>query len=98
MPDAGAQAEIDHLIDFVGGSRCTFIRNGTVYAAPEAKAHLQMKYRFAKLRLSTADDFIRYLASGSSVSGQPYHVNCDGSELLAGDWLTEELRRYRQSK
>ena len=98
MPDAPAQAEIDHLLEFVGASRCTFIRNGTRYAASEAKAHLQMKYRFAKLRLGSAEDFIRYLASGSSVSGEPYHVNCDGADLLAGDWLGEELRRYRQSK
>jgi hypothetical protein len=94
-PDEPAQAEIDHLMDFVGTSHCTFIRNGTMYAAPEARAHLEMKYRFAKMRLSTADEFIKHLASGSSSSGEAYHVRCEGTELLAGDWLTAELKRFR---
>ena len=95
IPDQPAQAEIDHLLDFVGASNCRFERNGSTYDASAARSHLVMKYRFARFRLSTADEFVKYLASGSSESGQPYRVECDGKEQLAGDWLTSELRRYR---
>ena len=39
-PDLAAQAEIDHLLDFVGASSCTFVRNGTPGTAAEARDHL----------------------------------------------------------
>jgi Family of unknown function (DUF5329) len=95
--DAKAQAEIDHLLDFVGASNCTFFRNGSSYPSAEAKDHLQMKYRFAGSRVSTAEEFIEYLATGSSVSGEPYHVTCGKQDVPAGAWLADELRRYRKA-
>ena len=36
--------EITHLLDFVARSPCAFIRNGRVYPAAEARAHLERKY------------------------------------------------------
>jgi len=89
--------EIDHLLQFVGSSPCTFIRNGTEYAADKARDHLQSKYRFVGSRISTAEEFIRYLATQSSMSGEPYHVHCGKADALAGVWLTTELNRYRKS-
>ncbi|HLX30210.1 MAG TPA: DUF5329 domain-containing protein [Casimicrobiaceae bacterium] len=92
-----ARDEIDHLLDYVASSSCTFVRNGSEYPAEKARDHLAIKYRFVGDRIATAEDFIKYLASGSSVSGEPYHVKCGKTDALAGAWLNAELNRYRNS-
>ena len=56
-----------------------------------------MKYRFVGDRISTAEEFIQYLGTGSSVSGEPYHVKCGNVDALSGPWLAAELQRYRQT-
>jgi hypothetical protein len=96
-PDAVAKDEIDHLLSYVAASSCTFVRNGTEYPAAEARDHLESKYRFVGGRISTADDFIKYLATASSISGEPYHVKCGNVDALSGAWLTAELNRYREA-
>jgi hypothetical protein len=90
-----AKDEIDHLLQYVAASACTFIRNGDEYRADAARDHLASKYRFAGGRIATAEDFIKYLATQSSLSGAPYHVRCGKSDALSGAWLTTELYRYR---
>lgn len=97
-PDASAQREIDHLLAFVASSSCTFTRNGTDYAAPKAAEHLAGKLRFAASHIGTAEDFIRDLASRSSVSGEGYRVKCNNIDMPADEWLTRELRRYREAR
>ena len=94
-PGPAAQDEIDHLLSYVASSSCTFVRNGTEYPAAKARDHLETKYRFVGGRITTAEDFIKYLATGSSVSGAPYHVRCGQTDQLSGAWLTAELARYR---
>jgi hypothetical protein len=96
-PDAKAQREIDHLLEFVGTSSCTFVRNGEPHPAADAREHLASKYRFARGRISTADEFIRYLGTSSSSSGEPYKIICAGKEGPAGAWLSGELERYRKA-
>ena len=76
-PDAAGEREIEHLLQFVGTSGCTFVRNGTPYPADKAREHLASKYRYARTRLASADDFIKYLATDSSTSGEPYRIVCD---------------------
>ena len=95
-PDAQAQREIDHLLEFVGTSSCTFVRNGEPHPAADARDHLASKYRFARSRITTADEFIRYLGTASSSSGEPYKIVCAGKEGPAGAWLSGELERYRK--
>jgi uncharacterized protein DUF5329 len=95
-PDATAQGEIDHLLDFVGTSSCTFVRNGAPGTADAARKHLEFKYTFAKSRLTTAEDFILHLATSSSTSGEPYKIICNKKERPAGAWLADELARYRK--
>ena len=67
-------------------------------AADKASEHLAAKLRFAASRIATADDFIRDLASRSSVSGEAYRVKCGNVDTPAGFWLTDELQRYRKSR
>jgi len=95
-PDGAAKDEIDHLLNFVATSSCTFVRNGTEYPGAQAREHLAGKYQFAGGRISTAEDFIKYLATGSSMSGEAYHVKCGDAEALSAAWLTDELVRYRK--
>jgi hypothetical protein len=97
-PDGSAQREIDHLLEFVARSSCTFVRNGADYPAQKAGEHLAGKFRYAASRITTAEDFIRDIASRSSVSGEAYRVRCGRTDMHAGVWLTEELQRYRESR
>ncbi|HET9046720.1 MAG TPA: DUF5329 domain-containing protein [Casimicrobiaceae bacterium] len=94
-PTPAAQLEIDHLLAFVAASPCTFIRNGRSYPAADARDHLAGKLKFAGGRISTAEEFVRYIATESSMSHEPYQVKCGTKEMPAGVWLSEELKRYR---
>lgn len=96
-PPSAAKDEIDHLLQYVADSSCTFVRNGSEYPAGKARDHLESKYRFVGSRISSAEDFIQYLATKSSLSGEPYHVKCGKTDALSGAWLTAELKRYRSS-
>ena len=94
-PNDAAKVEIDHLLKYVAASSCTFVRNGSEYPAQKASDHLAGKYRWVGGRISTAEEFIKYLATQSSMSGEPYHVKCGKTDALSGAWLTDELKRYR---
>ena len=93
---ASTSDEIEHLLNFVASSGCTFKRNGSSYDAVEARAHIQRKYDYIKDRINNTEDFILYAASQSSWSGKKYHATCNGQTLLSEEWLTRELTRYRQ--
>ncbi|MDN6860588.1 DUF5329 domain-containing protein [Pseudomonas sp. CAN2814] len=97
--DAKSQQEITQLLDFVEHSGCQFIRNGSQYPAPEARAHLQKKldYLEKKDMVSSAEDFIERAATKSSMSGQRYQVKCPAGKQDASAWLGDELKRLRQA-
>jgi hypothetical protein len=89
-------AEIDYLLAAIGNSDCTFIRNGSRYAAEDAEAHLRMKYRRGKRYASTAEKFIEQLASKSSISRKPYFIKCgSAAKVESGVWLEQRLQEYR---
>ena len=90
--------EISHLLNFVENSECRFERNGTTYTSPEAREHIEMKYRHIRDRVQTAEDFIEYAASKSSMSGTKYSVTCDGLTQSSASWLLQELNGYRTGK
>jgi hypothetical protein len=87
--------EIEHLMDYIGASSCRFIRNGKIYDAAAARSHIRKKYDYLRERIRTAEDFIRYAATESSTSGEPYRIRCGAQEMLCADWLAAEIRRYR---
>jgi len=100
-PPAAARAEIERLLAFVANSGCQFNRNGTWYPAPEACAHLADKERYLAERgqITSAEDFIAKAATKSSMTGKPYTVRCGSEPVIASDeWLTAELRRFRQGR
>jgi hypothetical protein len=93
---ADTEIEIKHLIEYIENSKCTFIRNGKEYSTEEALTHIQNKYKYAKRWIKSAEDFIKYTVTKSSMSGQPYTVWCNGQKILSAKWLTAELKRFRK--
>jgi hypothetical protein len=93
---AGAEGEISHLLGFIERSGCTFIRNGEEHTSQQAREHIENKYSYVKRRVKSAEDFIRYAATGSSISGRAYRVRCGGEEMPTAKWLEKELERFRR--
>ena len=87
--------EISHFLRFVENSQCLFIRNGTEYTSLEAHEHIEKKYEYVRRHVETTEDFIKYAAAKSSLSGRSYSVICDGSEQATALWLLDELSNYR---
>src|SRR6266550_2105474 len=76
---------IDYLINSVGKSNATFVRNGTSHSPTEAVSQIK-----------TPEDFIQLCASKSLVTGKPYLVRTpDGKEMHLDVWLADALRKYR---
>jgi len=95
---AGTQEEIDHLLDFVRNTSCNYDRNGTIHDGPEARNHINMKYEHHKEKVKTTEDFIKYSATKSMMSGKKYKIRCPDSEaVFASDWLLDELKTFREN-
>lgn len=70
-----------------------FIRNGSAYDARAAADHLRLKLREAGSRVKTAEDFIRYCGSKSSMSGEPYRIRfADGTTVTSEEFLRGRLK------
>jgi hypothetical protein len=88
--------EIQHLMAYIAGAECRFIRNGKEYGPEAARKHIQKKYEYARNWIKTTEDFIQTVASKSSMSGKPYKIRCKEQTMLCADWLGAELKRFRQ--
>ena len=76
------------------GRGAVFIRNGTEHDSAKAAAHLRRKLGAAGKRVRTADQFITYLATGSSITGKPYKIRfADGRTVESAQFFREQLRR-----
>lgn len=89
--------EIEYLLDYIEQSGCQFDRNGTLHESKDARAHIEMKYDYAKRWINSTEDFIDYTATKSSMSGKLYHVVCDGERKPSGAWLLQALSDFRKS-
>lgn len=90
------ESEIVHLLQYIESSQCTFVRNGSSHNSADARSHIEKKYGYVKSRVETTEDFIRYAATKSSLSGNKYEVVCDGQRYATGNWLQQELQRFRK--
>ena len=67
MVAAGAtETEIRAMIQAVAASGCQFDRNGSQYSAQETAKQLERTYAQGRRYVDSAEQFIEYLASGSS--------------------------------
>jgi len=90
------QQKIGWLIESVAALHdARFIRNGQAYDAARAADHLRLKLRFAGDRVKTAEDFINYCATRSSMSGRRYSIRfADGRTVDAAMFLRQPLAAY----
>jgi hypothetical protein len=98
---AQAQAEIDHLFDYISHSNCRFNRNGSWHGMDVARSHVNNKYQYLKDRgqVDSAESFIENAASRSSLSGEDYLVQCPQADPVpSGAWLRAELARFRRQQ
>jgi hypothetical protein len=91
----GTTEEITSLLLFVEESECNFIRNGKQYDALKARQHIEKKYAYYRDKINTAEDFIDYSATKSSMTGEPYMVICNGVKTFTSDWLNAKLIEFR---
>jgi hypothetical protein len=100
VPAMTERAKIDALIASVGQLRgAVFIRNGTEHDSAKAAAHLRRKLGAAGKRVKTADQFITYLATGSSITGKPYKIRfADGRTVESAQYFREQLRRLESPR
>lgn len=94
---AEPEDEIKSLVSSLDSCKgCVFIRNGSEHKLDEAKAHLLRKYDAAKSKITSTVDFIKGLASKSSITGTPYKIKFpDGKEVESEKWLTDKLNELR---
>jgi hypothetical protein len=93
-------ARIEYLLAIVASLHdAQFIRNGTAYDSAAAVKHLRFKLGAAGSRVKTAEDFIRYCASASSVSDKPYEIRfSDGQVVRSDDFLRQKLMEFDREK
>ena len=93
------QQEIDHLLNFVANTDCQYDRNGTIHNGPEARDHINRKYEYYKKDVKTAEDFVKYSATKSKMSGRSYKIHCASEEAVnSSEWLLQELQAFRESQ
>ncbi|MBS0193038.1 MAG: DUF5329 domain-containing protein [Proteobacteria bacterium] len=89
------QQKIDaliHSVEVLPGAQ--FIRNGSSYDGRAAADHLRLKLRNSHGRVNTAEQFITYIASGSSWSGKPYQIRfADGRTVTSAEYFHAELKK-----
>jgi len=91
---------IQYLITYVRDSGVKFERNFGSHDSVEAASHIEKKYQHFRDEIDTPEKFIELSATASLVTGKKYRViTKQGEEIPAGEWLNDELKRYRlQSK
>lgn len=71
-----------------------FIRNGAEYSGVKAASHLRYKWKSAGNRVKTAEDFILFCASASSMTGKKYRIRFnDGQSIDAEQYFHAQLKR-----
>ena len=94
---ANMKSEVSHLLNFVENTACTYERNGKKHTGVEAVKHIKKKYDYFKDDIESTEDFIKYSATKSKMSGKYYLVHCDGKpSVKSQEWLIAELKSYRK--
>jgi hypothetical protein len=93
------QQKINYLIASVEALKdVSFIRNGSAYTAEQAASHMRLKLRMAGSRVKTAEDFIVYCATESSVTGIKYTIRFpDGHTIESATFLRNQLVTFKAS-
>jgi hypothetical protein len=98
--DSREAAKIRYLLESVEGLEgAKFIRNGKAYDARSASDHLRLKLKNAGDRVRTAEDFIKFCGSKSSMTGVPYQIKlADGTTVKAEVFFRKKLMAFAQDR
>jgi hypothetical protein len=98
--DTSETAKIEYLIasvEVLEGAK--FIRNGSEYDARSAGDHLRLKLKVVGKKVKTAEDFIKYCASKSSITGEPYLMRfADGTTVKSEVYFRDKLKTFPPDK
>ena len=98
--DFSETAKIQYLIasvEALEGAR--FIRNGREYDTRAASNHLRLKLKTAGNKVKTAEDFISFCASQSSMTGEPYLIRfADGTTVKSEVFFRDKLKTFAADK
>jgi hypothetical protein len=94
--DSREAAKIQYLIASIEALEgAKFIRNGREYDARSASNHLRLKLKNAGDRVRTAEDFIKFCGSKSSMTGKPYLIRLtDGTTVKAEAFFRNKLMAF----
>jgi len=94
--DTREQQRIDYLLQSLTSLKgAVFIRNGTEYDAAKARAHLESKLAYGGEGVKTAEQFITYCATQSSMSHKPYQIRLsDGRTVTSATFFIGKLKEY----
>ncbi|MFT7130560.1 MAG: hypothetical protein ACI89U_002684 [Gammaproteobacteria bacterium] len=96
---ADTSSEIDHLLHFVATTYCKYERNGELHSGTEAVKHIEKKYGYYRDDIETTEDFVKYSATKSKISGNHYQIHCKNQPAVkSSTWLLSELDRHRASR
>lgn len=96
---ASTQDEIAHLLKLVETTECKYERNGTLHTGAEAVEHINKKYQYYADDIKSTEDFIKYSATKSKMSGKYYKIHCANKAVVKSqEWLLIELKAYRKKK
>lgn len=98
--DFSEAAKIQYLIASVEALEgAKFIRNGSAHDARAASDHLRLKLKAAGNKVRTAEDFIKFCASRSSITGEPYLVQfADGATVKSEVFFRNKLKAFAADK
>jgi Family of unknown function (DUF5329) len=92
------EASIEYMLARVASSDVVFLRNGKSHTATEAVDHMRVKYEYYEDRIVTPEDFIRWAATKSVLSGRAYKIRDENGEVPAAEWMHRLLAEYRESQ
>ena len=96
---ATSTTEIEYLLNTLAKSNCQYIRNGKAHTADDAVEHIRKKYAYFEDDIDSTEEFIELSATGSTMTGKPYKVQCPGQvEENSADWLLTQLQNYRSQQ
>ncbi|MGB2741007.1 MAG: DUF5329 family protein [Cognaticolwellia sp.] len=96
---ASSEHEIAHLLKFVKNTDCKYERNGTMHTGAEAAEHINKKYQYYVDDIKSTEDFIKYSATRSKMSGKYYKIHCaKHAPVKSQRWLLAELKLFRQAQ
>ena len=95
---AEPEASIEYMLARVASSDVVFLRNGKAHTPAEAVDHMRLKYEYYEDRIRTPEDFIRWAATKSVLSGRAYKIRDESGEVPASKWMHRLLAEYRESQ